>query len=450
MGFLAEWLEPMVVKWAAHTGIPMTYEIVTFSVVYPKLNLELIAGTAAYDMIPVEAAYTCEWSRYLWDIYEMADEFDPGGRAALAVEIEQNYPAIIRQTSDRAGKLCGVPFFTYQRALWLRQDAYDHPSEQANFKAKYGYELVPPTTYDELYDQEEFFTRERGELFKDEPLEWDLFGCAIQGRVEVNDDISSEIWGRGGHWFDIVRDKEGNALEYVVTKENKKVIAEALASLKKQSQWASPLCLTGYWNETIPEWVQGRYIIMPHQYMPLFPWAAGIYDVIPGAEIGLYPGIGGTGTYVGNFYEAFPRDSKNPEAMYWLLRYISSYGANKEMIEAGNPGTRMDILREPQYKTGMTLVPEYDGVVCHDASGVVGARAAIFDVLFTKYQTAEVCDDYIWFNTTAGGKMYEMTMILCHEAVADLRPVDETRDEIVRQMIKLQTKYGDLPISEEL
>ena len=452
MGFSAEWLEPLVNKWAEHTKIPMTYELVTFSLVYPKLNLELIAGTGAYDMIPVEASYSCEWSPYLWDIYEMADEFDPGGRAALAADVAQIYPAILRQTSDRAGRLCGIPFFTYQQALWLRQDVYDDPTEQANFLAECGYELAPPTTYDELYAQEEFFTREKGELLKGEPLEWDLYGCAIGGRVEINDDTSADIWGRGGHWFDIIRDEQGNAIEYVVTKENKEVIGEALTSMKKQFQWASPGCLTGYWNDFVPAFIKGRHIIMPHNYACHLPWASGIFDEVPGAEIGLYQGVGvgGTGIYCGNFFQGFPKGSKNPEAAYWLMRYIASYAAQKEMVEAGNSGTRMDILRDPKYATGITMVPEYGGVICHDQSGTVGALAAILDGTLTNNQTAEVVNDYIWFNSSAGGKMYEMTMILCHEAVAGIRPIDETVDEIVRQMIDLETKFGDIPIREEL
>lgn len=119
------------------------------------------------------------------------------------------------------------------------------------------------------------------------------------------------------------------------------------------------------------------------------------------------------------------------------------------MTAAGNSGTRLDILRDPKYATGITLVPEYGGVICHDQSGAVGALAAILNETLTNHQTAEVVNDYIWFNTSAGGKMYEMTMILCHEAVAGTRTIDDTADEIVRQMIDLQTKFGDLPIREE-
>lgn len=331
-----------------------------------------------------------------------------------------------------------MPFFTYHCGIWLRQDAYDHPTEQANFLAEYGYELVaPPATYEELYDHAAFFTRKRGELLKGEPLEWDLYGEAIMGRVEINDETSGEIWGRGGRWVNIERDEQGNATGFVVTKANRDVIAESLASLKMQmDNWCSPGCLTAWWDFTIPEFIKGRHIIMPHTYLDFFFWTEAIYDEVPGAEVGNYPGIGGH-AYAGNFYQGVPAATKNPEATYWLMRYIASEECQRAMIEGGVAGTRMDVMQDPQYQTG-------------DWVRVVGQQSAVLNECFTTTETAEQMDDYIWFNSSAGGKIYEMTIILCHDAMTGRRTPDDAADEIVKQIIDLQTKYGELPIRSEL
>jgi len=445
-------METLIKNWAAHTGIPMRYDVVPFEVTYPKLNLELIAGTAAYDMVANDGPFTGEWAPYMWDLYEMADEFDPGGRAALAVDFEQQYPSAIRNVCDRHGKITGIPFFNYQHALWLRQDAYDHPTEQANFLAEYGYELNPPTSYEELYDQEEFFTRKKGELFKGKPLEWDLYGCAISGRVEVNDETCTEIWTRGGDWWDMVRDDEGNVIKFVVTEENRRLLTEALTSLKKQTEWASPACATSYWDTTVPEFINGRHIIFPHLYLPMVPWATDIFGVIPDAKIGLYAGgpVMGPGMYGGNYFQSVPLTTKNPEAMYWLVKYLASEEAQRHLVEAGNPGTRMDVVRDTRYHTGITMVEDYDGVVCNDKSGLVGALNVCSDIAQTKYETWEVFDNWTWFNDIAGGKQHQMTVLLCHEAVAGIRPVDEVVDEILKRTVEIHAKYGDLPIRSEI
>ena len=192
MGWQAQWTVPPMKKWSEYTGIPLTYEIHTNEMTYAKLNVELVLGTGAYDLVPVEAAFMCEWAPYLWPLYELADEFDPQGRAAMAIDLEQHYSAILREGSDRDGKIYGCPLTTYQDAMWLRLDAFEDPTEQANFKARYGYDLKPPTEWEELFDQGEFFTRKKGELFKGEPLPWDLYGLNVEGKSEINDDISAD------------------------------------------------------------------------------------------------------------------------------------------------------------------------------------------------------------------------------------------------------------------
>jgi multiple sugar transport system substrate-binding protein len=437
LGWQATWTVPVMKKFSEHTGIPLTYELHTNEMTYAKLNVELILGTGAYDVIPVEAAWACEWSPYLWDIYELADKFDPEGRAALAADVEQNYSAIIRQISDTAGKVVGVPICTYQDAMWFRQDAFDDPTEKANFKKRYGYELKPPTTWKELFDQGEFFTRKKGELFKGKPLEWDLYGLNVEGKSEINDDISAEIWGRGGHWFNIIRDKQGKPIEFVITEENRRVIKEALASEKKQLQWASPICLTSYYPDLVPLWNEGRVIVWPHEYTTLMGWAAEVLDNIPGAKLGFSPGINGTGLYVGHYPPAVPKSSKNPEAAYWLMRYFASYEAQKEMFEKNGPITRMDILRDPKYQTAKW-------------ARFCGPYAKVIDDILTNYQTAEVTNDYIWFNTAAGCKMYEMTIVECHDAMTGRKSIEKTANDILKQMMALQKKFGKIPIRSEI
>jgi len=439
MGFNIEFLQPQLDKFEEATGLELNVEVMSFTLVYPKLNLELTGRTGAYDMTLVESSWTCEWAPYLWDMDELADEFDPGGRAAFRADMENVYPACLRQASDRERKLRGTPWYTFQQGVILRQDVYDDPTEQANFLERYGYELAAPTTYEQVFDQGEFFTRKTGELLKGEPLEWDLWGLGICGMYETNDEASAEIWGRGGHWVTIVRDEQDRPIEFVVSSENKAAIKKALESLKFElDNYCSPGCMTGaWWDVIVPEFTKGRTILCPHLYQNqnLVGWA--VEDEIPGAKLGIYPPVGGHG-YAGNWHQACIKDGRNPEGVYWLLRYLISEEAEREMGEAGMTGTiRMDVNRDPKYQT-----PEW--------WKLVGQLAAVQNAQFTTTETAEQMDSYLWFNSSAGGKIYEMTIILCHEAVAGIRPMDEVVDDIVSQMVELQNKFGSLPMREEL
>ena len=52
-----------------------------------------------------------------------------------------------------------------QHILYYRRDLFTHPLEQERFKAKYGYDLNPPATWEQYYQIAEFFTRPGSNLW---------------------------------------------------------------------------------------------------------------------------------------------------------------------------------------------------------------------------------------------------------------------------------------------
>jgi len=58
-------------------------------------------------------------------------------------------------------------------------------------------------------------------------------------------------------------------------------------------------------------------------------------------------------------------------------------------------------------------------------------------------------NNLFYFNSDGAGKIYEIQIILCHEAMTGQRTIDETVKEITKQTVELQTKFGTLPIREE-
>lgn len=56
------------------------------------------------------------------------------------------------------GKIVALPFGSSSLALFYRKDLFENPQYQADFKAKYGYDLKPPTDWKQLLDISKFFT----------------------------------------------------------------------------------------------------------------------------------------------------------------------------------------------------------------------------------------------------------------------------------------------------
>jgi multiple sugar transport system substrate-binding protein len=436
-------LAPYLKKFSDKTGVPIKYEEMIMSVLYPRVNAELISKSGAYDVICIESSSTNEWAPYLYSFQELAQKYDPAGVTGLAEDTGGIHPAIVRACSGADGLLYGLPYYTYQQCEFYRKDVFDDPTEQANFKAKYGYELAPAKTWQQVYDHGEFFTRKAGELLKGEPLKQDIYGLTqMAGRYEINDEISVRIWSRGpeagGNWVTINRDSNGNQVEYVITKKNKQVLKDALTEYQACLKWCSPGCLTGFWDFCTAQMVAGLAIEDPHLYIPLDQWAFTIEDNkdVPGGKIAFAPCPGdvpGQG-YIGTFNNGIVKITKNPEACYWLCRYLSSYNIQKELIETGWSGIRMDVYDDPKYQD-----PKWDKLV--------GQRARMCKEEWDMMEP--YVNNFIHFNSDAMGKIYEEQIIICHEAATGQTTIDEGVKRMTETTIDLQKRFGTIPIREE-
>jgi len=428
--------KPFIEKFSKHTGVEVTTEDMIMTVIYPKINADLLSATGAYDVTVVEASTTNEWAPHLWSLHELAKEYDPGGVKAFDEDMKGQHPVMLRCASDVNGRVMGIPYYTYQMVMFVRDDAVDDPTEKENFKKKYGYELGVPQTWEQLYDQAQFFTRKKGEPFKGEPLGNDLYGTSIMaGRYEINDEISTLIWSQGTDWRTLVRDANGKPKEFVITKENKEALRWALTYYKSLLPCVSPGCISGHWDYVFSQLQKGLAVSSPFLYCPLVAFSCEVEDTVPGAKMSHYPSIGYRG-YVGNFHHAVSRHSKNPEASYWFVRYIASYEAQKGMAEQGWSALRYDVLKDLKYQR-----PEW--------RRNVGKRAAVLVRVWNEPGYLDFVNDLFYFNSDAAGKIYEMEIILCHEAMTGQRSIDDTVKQITKQSIELQNKFGSIPMREE-
>ena len=173
----------------------------------------------------------------------------------------------------------------------------------------------------------------------------------------------------------------------------------------------------------------------PTLYVPLDQWAWGVVEKVGGgAKLGLYTTIGGS-PFQGTFHQAVNLVTKNPEACYWLQRYLSCYEGQKQMCENGWNGVRADIYRDSKYQTDQWY-------------RIIGQRAGVVMEMWD-YQWPHV-NDLLCRNSDAMGKIYEAQIIICHEAVTGVTTIDEGVRRMTETTIEIQRKFGSVPIREEV
>jgi len=149
----ADYLEKLSEGFTAETGIKVIVEQTPWETFVQKYNTEMIAHSDAWDIIIGDSQ----------DIGNMATN---GHYVELTDWIKEHRvdktftPASLTYFAEYpkgSGKYFAVPCEGDGLAWAYRKDLFEDPANKAAFKAKYGYELDVPKTWDMLKDIAEFF-----------------------------------------------------------------------------------------------------------------------------------------------------------------------------------------------------------------------------------------------------------------------------------------------------
>lgn len=158
--FWAEWdpanyLQELVNEYEAETGVKVTVETTPWADFQTKAFTEFNAKGDSYDMIVGDSQWlgaASEAGHYV-DLTQFFNDNKVGEIMAPAtVKYYAEYPG-------NSGKYWAIPAEGDAVGWSYRKDWFEDPTEMANFKAKYGYDLAPPKTWKELRDIAEFFHR---------------------------------------------------------------------------------------------------------------------------------------------------------------------------------------------------------------------------------------------------------------------------------------------------
>ncbi|MBX9591118.1 MAG: extracellular solute-binding protein [Hyphomonadaceae bacterium] len=177
---LQEAMKKLVAKFTAETGIKVNYELLSHPEVISKGQADMLSGRGAYDAVMLHSpqmglllsakvlrpidTYLAN-SKLTNPDLDSADFIDPGS-STLAKFGANTY---------------GFLTWNYNQVYWARGDLLNHPEEKAAFKAKYGYDLAPAATLEQMRDIAAFFTRAKGAKLAGETLSSDFYGIVLEG-----------------------------------------------------------------------------------------------------------------------------------------------------------------------------------------------------------------------------------------------------------------------------
>ena len=196
-GFYTDAMAKLVSGFEAKNCVKVNVVNIDNSQLYNKQVIEMVGQTGAYDVVTLETSEKAEFAENGF-ILPMTDYF-----ADKKAQLDDVAPTLAALTTQYKGDVWGLPYYTYTAGYIYRADLFDDPTEQAAFKAKYGYDLAVPTTWAQHRDIAEFFTRKKGDKLKGEELTKDFYGVGLMAGPfpGIQDEMSGVLWSQGADWL---------------------------------------------------------------------------------------------------------------------------------------------------------------------------------------------------------------------------------------------------------
>lgn len=162
-------LQPIADLYKEETGTTVTLVELPYAGLYDRISSELQSGSPSFDVAALDAIWLTAFAPGLApldDLYTDDVKSDLFGGLVTEAQVDDQF--------------VGMPVWTNSEILFYRTDLFEDAQNKADFAAKYGYELVPPTTWEQYRDAAEFFTRDT-----DGDGAIDLYGTDVKGAVET-------------------------------------------------------------------------------------------------------------------------------------------------------------------------------------------------------------------------------------------------------------------------
>ena len=235
-------IEKLLPDFKAKTGIDVTLEQAPYDSLVQKAVLDFTGNKGTYDVLSIPYEYLGAFAEkgYLANIDDMVSKAPTGvGSDFSTADI---IPAMWKLSSNWKDHWYGMPSNSAVMMMFYRNDLMQDPTEQAAFKAKYGYDLAPAKTWQQYKDIAEFFTRPAGAQLAGQTLTEPFYGVTLAGKRHVATVLEwmNYAWGNGGDLFSKDGQPALNSPENVTALEYEKAL----------TPFAPPGYTSATWDET--------------------------------------------------------------------------------------------------------------------------------------------------------------------------------------------------------
>lgn len=162
-------LQPIADQFQKDTGTAVTFVELPYDGLYNRLNSEFSSGSLSFDVAALDSVWLPTFAEALTPLDDlMTDEVQSDLFPALVTEAQVD------------GSFVGMPAWTNSEILYYRTDLFEDPAQQAAFRDSFGYDLAPPTTWEQYADVAQFFTQDT-----DGDGQVDVYGTDVKGAVET-------------------------------------------------------------------------------------------------------------------------------------------------------------------------------------------------------------------------------------------------------------------------
>lgn len=158
-------LQPIADQFAKDTGISVTFVELPYDGLYNRLSSEFTGDAVSFDVAALDSVWLPAFHTAL---SSLDDLFTDDVKSDL-------FPSLVEEAAVE-GTFVGMPAWTNSELLYYRRDLFEDPAHQDAFAAAYGYELAPPTTWQQYYDAAEYFHSTGG---------GSLYGTDVKGAIET-------------------------------------------------------------------------------------------------------------------------------------------------------------------------------------------------------------------------------------------------------------------------
>lgn len=304
------------------TGVNVNIVEMAYVDLYTKQLQDHMTGGGAYDVITFAPSWLIDFVNA-----GVLEPLNPYMDQHLnKADLEDYLEVYAAEGYGRLGDMWyGLPDDGDVFILYYRTDLFADQANKDAFQAAYGYELAPPTTYQQFDDIGRFFTEQLAGQ--------EIYGGAFQHAAgQAFDWFIGPFAGAGGAYFD------PETMDATI---NSETGVQVLSSMVKATEWMPPGVQTWDFTAVLSAWLEGR-LAMIITWPPIGRWSEGIgkgteqLSWVPETnvtgKVGYAPEPGGRSALAGGFVLGVSPDSQNKEAAYLFAQWMNCKETSLERV----------------------------------------------------------------------------------------------------------------------